>query len=132
MEQQIFSDGIGRISVIGGVVRLDLVTYSATETDGQGQPRAVLSQRIVMSAESFLRSSEKVLQAAQQLGRVGQTPAAPQAQPQPQKPQPPAPPPTPPQPPAAQAPTPQRAEPVPPQPAPSPWSTPPAPRKPFP
>jgi hypothetical protein len=26
MEQQLFTDGIGRITVIGGVVRLDMVT----------------------------------------------------------------------------------------------------------
>ena len=39
MDQQIFTDGIGRITVIGGVVRLDLVTYSPNETDAQGKPR---------------------------------------------------------------------------------------------
>jgi hypothetical protein len=120
MEQQIFSDGIGRISVIGGVVRLDLMTYSATETDAQGQPRAVLSQRIVMGVDGFLRASEKILEAAQKITRA--TPLKPAAAPVP-APQPTPPPPAPPQP---------RAEQTPAQPAPSPWSPPPPPKKPFP
>jgi hypothetical protein len=127
MEQQIFSDGIGRISVIGGVVRLDLVTYSATETDAKGQPRAVLSQRIVMGAEGFLRASEKILEAAQQMTRA--------AQPQPQLKTEPAPPqPAPPQPRTDPVPQPhaERAAPPPPKPAASPWSAPLVPKRPFP
>jgi hypothetical protein len=126
MEQQIFSDGIGRISVIGGVVRLDLVTYSATETDAKGQPRAVLSQRIVMGAEGFLRASEKILEAAQQMTRAGQTQPQPQikTEPAPSQPAPARP---------EQIAQPQ-AEPAapPPKPAPSPWSAPPVAKRPFP
>ena len=124
MEHQIFSDGIGRISVIGGVVRLDLMTYSATETDAQGQPRAVLSQRVVMGAEGFLRASEKILEAAQQMTRATQQ-AKLQAQPQPPiKTE------LPPQPQTQiQA---EPAAPPAPKPAPSPWSVPATPKKPFP
>ena len=109
MEEHIFSDGIGRISVIGGVVRLDLVTYSATETDVKGQPRPVLTQRLTMGSEAFLRSAEKVVEAVQLMTRAqAVTPAA-----QPASPTPPAPPPAP----AATAS--------------SPWTPPPA-RSPFP
>ena len=123
MEQQIFSDGIGRISVIGGVVRLDLMTYSATETDAQGQPRAVLSQRVVMGAEGFLRASEKILEAAQQMTRAAQPQAKPQAEPQIKTE------------PAPQPQTQIQAEPATPpasKPAPSPWSVPATLKKPFP
>ena len=59
MEHQIFCDGIGRISVIGGVVRLDLFTYSPTETDANGQPRPVLSHRIVMGQQHTGRAQER-------------------------------------------------------------------------
>lgn len=128
MEQQIFSDGIGKISVIGGVVRLDLMTYSATETDAKGQPRPVLTQRIVMGADAFLRASEKILEAAQQIIRV--------AQPNPQRKQEPAPsPPVATQPLSEQIPPlrPEITAPPPPQrPAPSPWSAPLVPKRPFP
>jgi len=96
MEQQIFCDGIGRIAVIGGVVRLDLFTYSPTETDASGNPRPILSHRIVMGSDGFLRSSEKVVEAVQLIGRARSPapqppppaavapprPQAPQAQPQ--------------------------------------------------
>jgi outer membrane biosynthesis protein TonB len=78
MEHQIFCDGIGRISVIGGVVRLDLFTYSPTETDANGQPRPILSHRIVMGMDGFLRSSEKVMEAVQAMTRP--RPDAPQQQ----------------------------------------------------
>ena len=78
MEHQIFCDGIGRISVIGGVVRLDLFTYSPSETDANGQPRPVLSHRIVMGMEGFVRSSEKVLEAMQQINRAHAPQQAPQ------------------------------------------------------
>jgi len=67
MEQQLFTDGIGRITVIGGVVRLDMVTYSPNDTDAQGRPRQVFTQRIVMGTDAFLRSSEKVVEIVQQL-----------------------------------------------------------------
>lgn len=90
MEQHIFCDGIGRIAIIGGVVRLDLFTYSPTETDANGNPRPVLSHRIVMGTEGFVRSSEKVVEAVQFLAR-NHTPqpqaASPAPPPRPQAPQ---------------------------------------------
>ena len=78
MEEQIFCDGIGRIAIIGGVVRLDLFTYSPSETDANGQPRPVLSHRIVMGTEGFLRSSEKVVEAVQAITRNRVQPQTPQ------------------------------------------------------
>jgi hypothetical protein len=89
MEQQLFTDGIGRITVIGGVVRLDMVTYSPNETDETGRPRQVFTQRIVMGTEAFLRSSEKIVEIVQQLTQAMarqapvQKPAAPAAPAQP-------------------------------------------------
>lgn len=85
MEEQIFCDGIGRIAIIGGVVRLDLFTFSPTETDANGNPRPVLSHRIVMGTEGFLRSSEKVVEAVQHITRArpGQPAPPPAAPPRP-------------------------------------------------
>jgi hypothetical protein len=122
MEQQLFADGIGRISVIGGVVRLDLMTYSATETDAKGQPRPVVTQRIIMGTDGFLRSSEKILEAVQALNQKQPAPA-PQPAPQPQMAAPPQP-----------RPEPPRAEKIEsaPRPMPSPWSEPLVPKLPFP
>jgi hypothetical protein len=86
MDQQHFTDGIGRITVIGGIVRLDMVTYSATESDANGQPRPVLTQRLLMSVDAFLRSSEKILETVQAITKAQQravpAPAAQQPAPQ--------------------------------------------------
>ena len=114
MEEQIFCDGIGRIAIIGGVVRLDLFTYSPSETDANGQPRPILSHRIVMGTEGFLRSSEKVVEAVQAISRNRAQPQQPARPPgQHQGPQ------WPPQ--ATQsAPPPQAAQPAPPPPTPQP------------
>lgn len=97
MDQQHFTDGIGRITVIGGIVRLDLVTYSATETDAGGNARPVLTQRVLMGVDAFLRSSEKILETVQAITRAQQQrtvpapqPAPPQAAPQQPAPQQPA------------------------------------------
>ena len=87
MESQLFTDGIGRITVIGGVVRLDMVTYSPNETDAQGRPRQVFTQRIVMGTEAFLRSAEKIVEVVQQLTHAAQAHHAPVPSP-PQPPQP--------------------------------------------
>jgi len=74
MADQVFSDGIGQVTVIGGVVRLDFIAYSPTEKDAKGQPQAVFCQRIIMSADSFLRSAEKIQEAAQAIAKLGPRP----------------------------------------------------------
>jgi len=126
MEEQIFCDGIGRIAIIGGIVRLDLFTYSPTETDANGNPRPILSHRIVMGTDGFLQSSEKVVEAVQVIQRARQAVQPPRAQPQ-------TPPVPPQQPPRPQAPPPAPLPPLA-QPAPQPAKAPeaPAPRSPFP
>lgn len=91
MDQYHFTDGIGGITVIGGIVRLDLVTYSPTEVDANGQPRPVLTQRLLMSVETFLRSSDKILETVQAITKAQQLraiPAPQQAAPQQTAPQP--------------------------------------------
>jgi hypothetical protein len=86
--QQIFTDGIGKISVIGGVVRLDFVVYSPTDADAQGQPRQIFTHQVLMGVESFMRAAAQCTEAAKQLKAASQP--APVAPPAP-KPAPPAP-----------------------------------------
>ena len=71
MDEQIFSDGIGTIIVIGATVRLDFVALSPTERDANGQPKAVFRQRIVMGVDGFMRSASKVQEAVQALSKMG-------------------------------------------------------------
>ena len=74
MGDQIFSDGLGQVTVIGGMVRLDFVAYSPTEKDAKGQYQPVFCQRVIMSADGFLRSAEKIQEAAQTLAKLAQRP----------------------------------------------------------
>src|SRR3954469_723376 len=76
MENQIFSDGIAQITVIGGMVRLDFVAYSPTEKDAKGQYLPVFCQRVVMSPDSFLHATAKMQEAAQAIAQMAQRPPA--------------------------------------------------------
>ena len=53
---EIFADGIGEIALVGGMVRIDLVSLSQTEKNESGEALLELRQRVVMSPEGFLRS----------------------------------------------------------------------------
>lgn len=92
MEHQTFADGIGRIAIIDGIVRLDLISHSATETDAAGKPKPVFAHRVVMGIDQFLRASQKIAETthaiAQQhvqhaAARSVEPPAAPQPRPVP-------------------------------------------------
>jgi hypothetical protein len=92
MEHQTFADGIGRIAIIDGIVRLDLIAHSATETDSAGKPKPVFAHRVVMGIDQFLRASQKIAetthaiaqQTRQQVARPIEPPAEPAPQPAPQ------------------------------------------------
>ena len=58
MHNELFADAIGEITVTGGIVRLDLVSLSATQRDANNQPVTELRQRVVMSVEGFANSFE--------------------------------------------------------------------------
>jgi hypothetical protein len=74
MEDQIFSDGIGAISIIGGTVRIDFVAISPTEKDAKGQPKVAFLQRIVMGTEGFIQAAEKMHGAKQALTKLSAAP----------------------------------------------------------
>jgi len=67
VDDQIFADGIGQISVIAGTVRIDFVAYSPVEKDARGQPVAAFRQRIIMGLEAFYQTAEKIQEAAKAL-----------------------------------------------------------------
>jgi hypothetical protein len=122
MQQQIFTDGIGKISVIGGVMRLDFVVYSPTDADAQGQPRQMFTHQVLMGVDAFMRAAAQCNEAAKQLKANQPAAASP----------PPAPKPAAPEPPPAPAAT---ASPPPRKPDTSPWTAnlkPVAPMRPFP
>ena len=63
MQAEIYADSIGEISITGTIMRLDLVSLSATMRDDIGQPVPEHRMRVIMSLEGFANSFE-VLQNA--------------------------------------------------------------------
>jgi hypothetical protein len=83
MGHETFADGIGRIAIIDGIVRLDLISYSPTETGPDGKPRQVFTHRVVMGMDQFLYASEKITKTAEMIRQAGQPQQqAPAARPQ--------------------------------------------------
>ncbi|MEC9094186.1 MAG: hypothetical protein VX438_15865 [Planctomycetota bacterium] len=55
-QAEVFADGMGEITLSGGMVRIDLVSLSSSKQDEQGKPQLEFRQRIVMPPDGFLRS----------------------------------------------------------------------------
>jgi hypothetical protein len=70
-KEGIFADGIGEITLSGGMVRLDLVTLVGSQNDESNKPRLEFSQRIVMPPDGFLRSFSAMENLVKQLVDAG-------------------------------------------------------------
>lgn len=55
-ENEIFADGVGEISLSGGMVRMDLVSMVGSQNNENDKPRLEPKTRIIMPPEGFLRS----------------------------------------------------------------------------
>lgn len=56
MEREVFADGIGEITLSGGMVRIDLVSITGTQKNKDQPPQFEVRQRVVMPPDGFLRS----------------------------------------------------------------------------
>lgn len=66
-----FADGIGEITLSGGMVRMDLVTLVGSQNDNENKPRLEFSRRIVMPPDGFLRSFSAMENLVKQLIEAG-------------------------------------------------------------
>jgi hypothetical protein len=69
--REIFADGVGEITLSGGMVRLDLVTLVGSQNDEKNKPRLEPCQRIVMPPDGFLRSFSAMENLVKQLIDAG-------------------------------------------------------------
>lgn len=69
--KDIFADGIGEITLSGGMVRMDLVTLVGKQGDKENQPKLEFSQRVVMPPDGFLRSFSAMENLVKQLIDAG-------------------------------------------------------------
>ena len=80
MQPELYSDGVGEITITGSIVRIDLISLSATERDADNNPKSVVRQRIILTVESFANSvdlMQKALQSLVDAGVVKRTPMTP-------------------------------------------------------
>jgi len=54
-QQEIYADGVGEITLSGGMVRMDLFTVTG-KGDEENQPKIRVNQRIIFPPDGFLRS----------------------------------------------------------------------------
>jgi hypothetical protein len=71
MEDQVYADDVGAITVSGPIVRFDLMIQSATEKDAQGKPKLVVQQRVIMPIDAFLRAAQKMQGSVQDMVKKG-------------------------------------------------------------
>jgi hypothetical protein len=69
--REIFADGIGEITLSGGMVRMDLVTLVGGQKDKENPPKLEFRQRIVMPPDGFLRSFSAMENLVKQLIDAG-------------------------------------------------------------
>ena len=93
--RELYSDGVGKITVTGGVVRVDLMSLSPTECDANNNPKSTFRQRVIFSVDGFVKSLEVMQKAFQGLvdggviqrkpSNVPRTPPSVSEQPRPRK-----------------------------------------------
>jgi hypothetical protein len=71
MRDELYADGIGEITVTGSIVRIDMVSLSATERDEKNAPRAELRQRIIMPLDGFANAVDLMQKALAGLVEAG-------------------------------------------------------------
>ena len=85
MNNELYADGIGEITVTGTIVRIDMMSLPPTERDASNNPRPVFRQRIIMPVDAFANAvdlMQKALNglveagAVRRIGDIAQMPAA--------------------------------------------------------
>ena len=71
MEEHVYADDVGTITVSGPIVRFDLMIQSATEKDAQGHPKLVPHHRVIMPIDAFLRAAQKMQGSVQDMVKKG-------------------------------------------------------------
>ncbi|WP_315926627.1 hypothetical protein [Mesorhizobium sp. SP-1A] len=71
MRDELYADGIGEITVTGSIVRIDMVSLSATERDEKNTPKTELRQRIIMPLDGFANAVDLMQKALAGLVEAG-------------------------------------------------------------
>ena len=67
MVDEVFADGLGEITITGSTVRLDLVSFSTTERNADGEPKLCFKQRIIMPVDGFMNAFDLMQKVSREL-----------------------------------------------------------------
>ncbi len=71
MSNELYADGIGEITITGTIVRIDLMSLSATDRDANNNPKPVFRQRIIMPVDAFANAVDLMQKALGGLVEAG-------------------------------------------------------------
>lgn len=71
MTSELYADGIGEITVTGTIVRIDLMSLSATERDEKNSPKPAFRQRVIMPVDAFANAVDLMQKALAGLVEAG-------------------------------------------------------------
>jgi hypothetical protein len=71
MGNELYADGMSEITVTGSIVRIDLMSLSATERDEKNNPKPVFRQRIIMPIDAFANAVDLMQKALGGLVEAG-------------------------------------------------------------
>lgn len=71
MNNELYADGIGEITVTGTIVRIDLMSLSATERDEKNNPKPAFRQRVIMPVDAFANAVDLMQKALAGLVEAG-------------------------------------------------------------
>ena len=71
MNNELYADGISEITVTGSIVRIDLMSLSATERDEKNSPKPAFRQRVIMSVDGFANAADLMQKARDGLVEAG-------------------------------------------------------------
>lgn len=71
MHDEVYTDGVGEVTIAGSVVRVDLMSYSVTERDAHNQPVLAFRQRLIFPVAAFANSVELMQKALAGLVEAG-------------------------------------------------------------
>lgn len=77
--QDLFVDGVLNVTLVKGVIRLDLYSLSATSYNKDGHPQPEFRQRLVMNPQTLLAIQQDIQGAIAALRERGLMPLPPQA-----------------------------------------------------
>lgn len=71
MQDELYADGIGEITVTGSIVRINLVSLSATDKDDNNNPISAFRQRVIMPIDAFANAVDLMQKALSGLVEAG-------------------------------------------------------------